>query len=105
MPEAEAIHVLNEAIADLSLDIAVEAGGASLLTVRSTASADAEVLIRGAVALAVVDFLAGPHVTKLRSCQAPRCVRYFVQRHGRQEWCKESCGNRARAARHRARSR
>ncbi|WP_433213714.1 CGNR zinc finger domain-containing protein [Microtetraspora malaysiensis] len=27
-------------------------------------------------------------------------MRYFVKSHGRQEWCKPSCGNRARAARH-----
>ncbi|MFI7230667.1 CGNR zinc finger domain-containing protein [Nonomuraea angiospora] len=36
----------------------------------------------------------------MRACNAPRCVRYFVKSHGRQEWCKPSCGNRARAARH-----
>lgn len=53
-----------------------------------------------ALARAAVDFLSGPQRARLRACTAPRCVRYFVQRHGRQEWCKTSCGNRARAARH-----
>ncbi|WP_225853148.1 CGNR zinc finger domain-containing protein [Micromonospora sp. AMSO1212t] len=37
---------------------------------------------------------------RLRACPAPRCVRYFLQEHARQQWCKPSCGNRARVARH-----
>ncbi|MGW6060717.1 CGNR zinc finger domain-containing protein [Streptomyces sp. NPDC055189] len=53
-----------------------------------------------ALARAAVDFLSGPRREQLRACTAPRCVRYFVKSHGRQEWCKTSCGNRARAARH-----
>ncbi|MCP9211764.1 CGNR zinc finger domain-containing protein [Streptomyces sp. NEAU-Y11] len=54
----------------------------------------------GALARSAIDFLSGPEVRQLRACTAPRCVRYFVKAHGRQEWCKPSCGNRARAARH-----
>ncbi|USY17083.1 ABATE domain-containing protein [Nocardiopsis exhalans] len=56
-----------------------------------------------ALARAAIAFLAGPDRERLRSCPAPRCVRYFVQEHGRQRWCGTSCGNRARAARHYAR--
>lgn len=52
------------------------------------------------LARAAIDFLAGPQREHLRACSAPRCVRYFVKAHGRQEWCKPACGNRARAARH-----
>ncbi|MET9873699.1 CGNR zinc finger domain-containing protein [Actinacidiphila glaucinigra] len=52
------------------------------------------------LARAAVGFLAGPERERLRACTAPRCVRYFVKSHGRQEWCKPSCGNRARVARH-----
>ncbi|MFF3944798.1 CGNR zinc finger domain-containing protein [Streptomyces sp. NPDC001902] len=52
------------------------------------------------LARAAVDFLAGAERERLRACTAPRCVRYFVKSHGRQEWCKPSCGNRARVARH-----
>ncbi|KUJ67831.1 hypothetical protein ACZ90_24730 [Streptomyces albus subsp. albus] len=54
----------------------------------------------GALSRAAIDFLSGPHFPQLHACTAPRCVRYFVKSHGRQEWCKPSCGNRARAARH-----
>lgn len=53
-----------------------------------------------ALARAAIEFLSGPQRERLRACTAPRCVRYFVKGHGRQEWCKPSCGNRARAARH-----
>lgn len=58
-----------------------------------------------ALARDAVDFLSGPQREHLRACHAPRCVRYFVKSHGRQEWCKPSCGNRARVARHYERTR
>ncbi|MGV9640583.1 CGNR zinc finger domain-containing protein [Streptomyces sp. NPDC003514] len=65
-----------------------------------SAEGDPAVRLPAALARAAIDFLSGPQRTRLRACSAPRCVRYFVQGHGRQEWCKPSCGNRARAARH-----
>ncbi|MFH8487503.1 CGNR zinc finger domain-containing protein [Streptomyces longisporoflavus] len=65
-----------------------------------TARHDPHTALVAALARAAVDFLSGPQREQLRACTAPRCVRYFVKSHGRQEWCKASCGNRARAARH-----
>ncbi|MEV6612480.1 ABATE domain-containing protein [Streptomyces sp. NPDC051051] len=53
-----------------------------------------------ALAQAVMAFLTGPDRQRLRACHAPRCVRYFLKDHPRQEWCRPSCGNRARVARH-----
>ncbi|GIG63971.1 CGNR zinc finger domain-containing protein [Phytomonospora endophytica] len=47
-----------------------------------------------------IAFLDGPKRALLRACTAPRCVRYFLKTHNRQQWCKTSCGNRARVARH-----
>ncbi|WP_030042626.1 CGNR zinc finger domain-containing protein [Streptomyces resistomycificus] len=58
-----------------------------------------------AIAHAAIAFLGGPERQRLRSCHAPRCVRYFLKEHPRQEWCKPSCGNRARVARHHERHR
>ncbi|MEU7061395.1 ABATE domain-containing protein [Streptomyces sp. NPDC046197] len=58
-----------------------------------------------ALAQAAIAFLAGPDRLRLRACHAPRCVRYFLREHLRQEWCKPSCGNRARVARHHDRHR
>ncbi|MFD5728598.1 CGNR zinc finger domain-containing protein [Streptomyces sp. NPDC058368] len=63
------------------------------------------VRLLAALARDAINFLSGPQRTQLRSCTAPRCVRYFIKSHGRQEWCKPSCGNRARAARHYRRQR
>lgn len=64
-----------------------------------------KVRLLATLARAAIDFLSGPQREQLRACTAPRCVRYFVRSHGRQEWCKPSCGNRARAARHYQRQR
>ncbi|SDS58375.1 CGNR zinc finger domain-containing protein [Actinoplanes derwentensis] len=41
----------------------------------------------------------------LRACPGPGCVLHFVRDAPRREWCSPGCGNRARAARHYARSR
>ncbi|RZB18983.1 hypothetical protein StrepF001_08640 [Streptomyces sp. F001] len=57
------------------------------------------------LAQAAVTFLASPDRQRLRACHAPRCVRYFLKEHPRQEWCTPSCGNRARVARHHERHR
>ncbi|WP_329332146.1 ABATE domain-containing protein [Streptomyces sp. NBC_00663] len=57
------------------------------------------------LARAATAFLAGPDRQRLRACHAPRCVRYFLKEHPRQEWCKPACGNRARVARHHDRHR
>ncbi|MFF7560185.1 CGNR zinc finger domain-containing protein [Streptomyces pseudovenezuelae] len=57
------------------------------------------------LAQAAIAFLSGADRRRLRACPAPRCVRYFLKDHPRQEWCKPSCGNRARVARHHERHR
>ncbi|ORT56824.1 ABATE domain-containing protein [Streptomyces sp. CB03238] len=70
--------------------------------VRPVSARDA---LGAALAHDAIAFLAGPDRTRLRACHAPRCVRYFLKEHPRQEWCKPSCGNRARVARHHDRHR
>ncbi|GAA3770960.1 CGNR zinc finger domain-containing protein [Streptomyces coacervatus] len=72
--------------------------------VRRKAADDAHELT-ATLAHAAIAFLAGPDRQRLRACHAPRCVRYFLKEHPRQEWCKPSCGNRARVARHHDRHR
>ncbi|MET7729876.1 ABATE domain-containing protein [Streptomyces sp. NPDC005402] len=57
------------------------------------------------LAQAAIAFVSGADRPRLRACHAPRCVRYFLKDHPRQEWCKPSCGNRARVARHHERHR
>ncbi|MGW3115672.1 CGNR zinc finger domain-containing protein [Streptomyces sp. NPDC001107] len=63
-------------------------------------AADGAHELTATLAQAAIAFLAGPDRQRLRACHAPRCVRYFLKEHPRQEWCKPSCGNRARVARH-----
>ncbi|MGW1343766.1 ABATE domain-containing protein [Kribbella sp. NPDC002412] len=104
MTASKAGGLLTEAIAGLQLSSEVDLTSGSL-EVRRTTTSRGDALVLGCLALAVTDFLTGPLGRRLRSCQAPRCVRYFVQSHGKQQWCKQSCGNRARVARHAARHR
>ncbi|MBE8470256.1 CGNR zinc finger domain-containing protein [Streptomyces justiciae] len=66
---------------------------------------DGEDDLTAVLARAAISFLAGPDRNRLRACHAPRCVRYFLKDHPRQEWCKPACGNRARVARHHERHR
>lgn len=64
------------------------------------ASADPSDYLLAQLAGAAIGFLTSADVSRLRACPAPRCVRYFRQDDPRQAWCKPSCGNRARVARH-----
>jgi predicted RNA-binding Zn ribbon-like protein len=98
MSDAAAAEVLQSAINALEPRTAVVIDDDGVRRGLHTSAQD-QTLVEGALALAVVEFLTGPLAPRLRSCQAPRCVRYFVQQHGRQQWCKASCGNRARVAR------
>jgi predicted RNA-binding Zn ribbon-like protein len=52
------------------------------------------------IATDAIELFGGAGAEKLRACQAPGCVLYFVKTHPRREWCSVACGNRARAARH-----
>ncbi|TXS01786.1 zf-CGNR multi-domain protein [Streptomyces sp. col6] len=101
LPADEALDRLNTAAAREPVVPRLDWPDGRVPAVRLlSAETDPYVRLVAALARAAIDFLAGPQSTRLRSCTAPRCVRYFVKSHGRQEWCKPSCGNRARAARH-----
>ncbi|MCX5415549.1 CGNR zinc finger domain-containing protein [Streptomyces sp. NBC_00059] len=106
MSAGQAVAHLNSAaereLVALQMDWPVEGVPTTRLL---SAENDPHVRLVAALARAGIEFLSGPQRTQLRSCTAPRCVRYFVKSHGRQEWCKPSCGNRARAARHYRRQR
>jgi len=52
------------------------------------------------IAEQAVRIFAGPQRGQLRACLGPGCVLYFLAKHPRREWCSDSCGNRARVARH-----
>ncbi|OCC10893.1 CGNR zinc finger [Streptomyces sp. PTY087I2] len=102
----EALRLLNEAAAlePVAPQLRWPAGENPTSGLLS-AEDDPGVRLVAALARDAVDFLSGPQREQLRACHAPRCVRYFIKSHGRQEWCKPSCGNRARVARHYERTR
>jgi predicted RNA-binding Zn ribbon-like protein len=106
LPAATAMTRLNTAAARVpTVPVLLWPRDDDAPTVRelATAEAPATELLTAALARAALAFLTGPDRRRLRACHAPRCVRYFLKEHPRQEWCKPSCGNRARVARHHAR--
>jgi predicted RNA-binding Zn ribbon-like protein len=101
LPAVRALEVLNESAACVPFaPQLVWAEDVAPSVHLHTNEVDEVLLLNAALARAAIEFLAGPQRERLRACPAPRCVRYFVKEHGKQEWCKASCGNRARAARH-----
>jgi predicted RNA-binding Zn ribbon-like protein len=78
--------------------------GQPSVTVQS-ATADPGAVVLAELARAGIGLLGGPDRQRLRACQAPGCVLFFVKQHPRREWCSQACGNRARAARHYVRHR
>ncbi len=107
LPEAEAIGRLNAAAARVATvpEFTWAAGGSPQVRLRPTGDPSAADRLTAEIARAAIAFLQGPERELLRACPAPRCVRYFVKAHARQEWCAPSCGNRARVARHQERRR
>jgi predicted RNA-binding Zn ribbon-like protein len=102
LPADEAVARVNAAAArqPVTVSLAWPDGAEPEALLRPAGPADPVAALTATLARAAIDFLAGPQRERLRACAAPRCVRYFVKAHGRQEWCKPSCGNRARVARH-----
>ncbi|WP_345964314.1 CGNR zinc finger domain-containing protein [Streptomyces sp. BRB040] len=105
LPVPEAVRRLNEAAARTPTVPVLAWAGTAAPVVRAAPAEGARTDLAAALAQAVIGFLAGPDRQRLRACHAPRCVRYFLKEHPRQEWCKPSCGNRARVARHQERHR
>lgn len=99
MPLPEAVALLNAAAARRPTIPVLHWAEASEPTAERRAL-HSENELTAALAQATIGFLAGPDRERLRACHGPRCVRYFIKEHPRQEWCKPSCGNRARVARH-----
>ena len=57
-----------------------------------------------AIAEHAVSILTGPDAESLRACASPGCMLFYRQDHPRRVSCSPRCSNRARAARHYARS-
>ena len=101
---ADALEHLNRVAARmptiLSLDWPADAGQLPSMRFSDTSAVDPVDRLTSILAREAMLFLADEDRGRLAACSAPRCVRYFLKEHGRQEYCKPSCSNRARAARH-----
>ena len=99
----QAMAAVNALTADTQPDrLALRHGH---LTLADDTSASPTTTALAKVATDAVHLLTGPDAPRLRACQAPGCVLYFVRTHPRREWCSDACGNRTRAARHYQRKR
>ncbi|MFF4351162.1 CGNR zinc finger domain-containing protein [Streptomyces sp. NPDC001530] len=99
LPVPQAVERLNAAAA-LAATVPVLVWTEDADPVVREKAASGAVPLTAVLARAAMTFLASPDRHRLRACHAPRCVRYFIKEHPRQEWCTPSCGNRARVARH-----
>lgn len=101
-PADDALAELNRRAARVPATVELVWDTGLTPSVRMTAAAPGDVvdLLVAALARDAIAFFADPDSRRLAACTAPRCVRYFLKEHGRQEYCKPSCSNRARAARH-----
>jgi predicted RNA-binding Zn ribbon-like protein len=98
MDAGRAVEIVNAAAACAPRAARLEFVDVPVLTYVDEAGAD-DRFVAG-LATAVIEFLGGETRADLRACLAPGCVRYFVKSHPRQEWCRPTCGNRARVSRH-----
>ena len=100
-PPAAAVETLNRtsAAAPAFPRLIWPPDGEPRVEVASSGDNSAAAVLAG-VARAAIEFLGGPDRDRLRDCQAPGCVLFFLKDHPRREWCSAGCGNRARAARH-----
>jgi predicted RNA-binding Zn ribbon-like protein len=57
------------------------------------------------LAQSAIDVLGGSGAGRLRRCEAPGCINYYLKDHPRRAWCSPKCGNRVRVARHYQRTR
>jgi predicted RNA-binding Zn ribbon-like protein len=101
MSSQDALGQLNDlAKAALSWPVLDWPDGAAPTVVTSQAAQNAGQTAVSWLAREAIDLIGGSRGEELRACLAPGCVLYFVRHHPRREWCSDSCGNRARQARH-----
>jgi predicted RNA-binding Zn ribbon-like protein len=106
---AKALGPLNELLAgDNSSPMVVAAGGERALRRRRVRRWDSSEELLHPIAEAAADLICSVDFRLIRACDGPVCSLLFLDRtkaHGRR-WCSMAvCGNRAKAAAHRARKR
>lgn len=100
-PDPAALETINRASSRAPRSPRAEwaPGAGAVATIDHHGASRADVVI-GALAADAIDLLTGPRRADLRACGAPGCVLLFLKNHPRRAWCSNTCGNRARQARH-----
>lgn len=103
-PPAAAVHIINRSLLDHPavrlLTSAGEVGPARLLHPRGPID---DIIAEATFNL--VELLNGTARAQLNLCRAPSCGQIFLRDRANQRWCSDTCGNRARGARHHQRAR
>jgi predicted RNA-binding Zn ribbon-like protein len=103
-PSAGAIEALNAVAIQAPVTLTAHHSDEGLV-IKRTSPSNPDTMLRADIARSALTLLTEPARSHLRLCRAPGCVLFFLTDRSRQQWCSESCGNRARAARHYARHR
>ena len=100
-PPAQAVRRLNQlaALAPSTARLQWTAGEPPKAH-RSLSSAGRVDALVALLAHSAIDVLGGSGAGRLRRCEAPGCITYYIKDHPRREWCSPKCGNRVRVARH-----
>lgn len=104
---ADALSEINRVLGRSAGTRRVEAHGNGTFSRAFIPVGDAFAALIIPVIESAADSLIGGELARIRRCGAPRCARVFYDstRNGKRRWCEMStCGNRAKAARFRARS-
>lgn len=101
-PPDDAVEAFNAASGLVPTWPVLRVGGSARVTTDvETTDASETNRILASIARSAIELLGGPDAARLREC--PACRRFFLAARPRQCWCSDTCGNRARVARHRAR--
>jgi predicted RNA-binding Zn ribbon-like protein len=99
LPSTTATTTLNTASAAAPIHPELVVG--DIPTARAAShAADWQTELVGRIARSAIELLSGPDRERLGICGAPACGLLFMASRRGQRWCSDSCGNRARVARH-----
>jgi predicted RNA-binding Zn ribbon-like protein len=98
----DALAELNRVSARSPQSLQLTGDGRGELRYHAPAPTD---VVLGVIASSTIALVSGPGAGGLRECGAPGCILMYTKDHPRREWCSAACGNRARQARHYARTR
>lgn len=63
-------------------------------------AADHDEAVLALLAQSAIEVLGGSDASRLRRCEAPGCINFYMRARPRRMWCSPTCGNRVRVARH-----